>query len=496
MTKKKEIEQGSKKLQVLYAIFEADPFIKTGGLGDVGGSLPSAVCKEGVDMRVILPKLSSIPEQYRNRMKKVAECTVPLGWRNQYCGIEMLKEKGVTYYFIDNEYYFKREKPYGYGDDGERIAYFSKAILESLQHIPGFFPDVIHCNDWHTALVPVFLREHYMGLEEYTKIKTVFSVHNLKFQGIYPGEMLGDVLGLADIKNAADQLTYGDAVNFMKGALNYSDRLTTVSPTYAEEICTSWYGEDMEEIFLRRHDVLSGILNGIDTYKHSPGRDANIVQKYNASTVKAGKAANKEALQKELGLAVEPDIPLVVLISRLTEQKGLDLINFILEELLQEDIQVAVLGVGDKDYEDAFKHFESVMPEKMSACIKFDLGLSARFYAGADMLLMPSRFEPCGLSQMIAMRYGTLPIVRETGGLKDTVIDCRDGDPEGCGFSFPDYNAHQLLFAIKDAADLYRNDKKAWQALVKRAMKRDFSWKNSAKSYIGLYEELYDQMLS
>lgn len=479
-----------KKLQVLYAIFEADPFIKTGGLGDVGGSLPAAICKEGVDMRVILPKLHTIPEQYRKRMKKVAECTVPLGWRNQYCGVEMLKEKGVTYYFIDNEYYFKRENPYGYGDDGERIAYFSKAVLECLQYIPGFFPDVIHCNDWHTALVPVFLREHYMELEEYKKIKTVFSVHNLKFQGIYSGYMLGDVLGLQDVKNAADQLKYGDAINFMKGALNYSDRLTTVSPTYAEEICTSWYGEDMEDIFLRRHEVLSGILNGIDVYKHSPGRDKNIVQKYNSTTFKAGKAANKAALQEELGLKVDPDVPLIVLISRLTEQKGLDLITFILEELLAEDVQIAILGVGDKDYEDAFKHFENLMPDKMRACIKFDLGLSARFYAGADMLLMPSRFEPCGLSQMIAMRYGTLPIVRQTGGLKDTVIDCRDGNPEGCGFAFPDFNAHELLFAIKDAAEIYRNDKKRWDALVKYAMKKDFSWKNSAKSYIELYEEL------
>ena len=490
MTKEKKIEQGAKKLQVLYAIFEADPFIKTGGLGDVGGSLPAAICKEGVDMRVILPKLHTIPEQYRKRMKKIAECTVPLGWRNQYCGVEMLKEKGVTYYFIDNEYYFKRENPYGYGDDGERIAYFSKAVLECLQHIPGFFPDVIHCNDWHTALVPVFLREHYMELEEYSKIKTVFSVHNLKFQGIYHGDMLGDVLGLADVKNAADQLKYGDAVNFMKGALSYSDRLTTVSPTYAEEICTPWYGEDMEDIFLRRHEVLSGILNGIDVYKHSPGRDKNIVQKYNSTTFKTGKAANKAALQEELGLKVDPDVPLIVLISRLTEQKGLDLITFILEELLAEDVQIAILGVGDKDYEDAFKHFENLMPDKMNACIKFDLGLSARFYAGADMLLMPSRFEPCGLSQMIAMRYGTLPIVRQTGGLKDTVIDCRDGNPEGCGFAFPDFNAHELLFAIKDAAEIYRNDKKRWDALVKYAMKKDFSWKNSAKSYIELYEEL------
>ena len=485
--------QTAEKLKILYAVFEADPFIKTGGLGDVGGSLPAAVRREGADIRVILPKLLSIPEKYRARMKKVAECTVPLGWRNQYCGVETLREKGVTYYFIDNEYYFKRENPYGYDDDGERIAYFSKAVTECLQHIPGFFPDVIHCNDWHTALIPVFLREHYMEIESYRRIKTVFSVHNIKFQGIFGGDMLGNVLGLSDVKAAADQLSYGDAVNFMKGALNYSDRLTTVSPTYAEEICTPWYGENMQDIFLRRKNVLTGILNGIDTYKYSPGRDNSITEKYNFSSVKKGKAANKAALQKELGLKEDPDVPLIVLISRLTEQKGLDLVKFILDELLHEDVQMAVLGVGDKEYEDAFRYFQSIVPEKMSACIKFDQGLSSRFYAGADILLMPSKFEPCGLSQMIAMRYGTIPVVRETGGLKDTVTDCRDGSEDGCGFSFPDYNAHQLLFAVKDAAAIYRDDKKAWQQLVKRAMKKDFSWKKSAKSYMELYEQLAEE---
>ena len=486
MTRKPE----KNKLQILYAIFEAEPFIKTGGLGDVGGSLPSAVCKEGADMRVILPKLDTIPSEYKEKMRKIAEFTVPLAWRSQYCGVETLKRKGVTYYFIDNEYYFKRPSPYGYGDDGERIAFFSKAVLESLQWIPGFSPDVIHCNDWHTALVPVFLREQYMALPAYAKIRTVFSVHNLRFQGIFPGYLLGDVLGLSQSKPAVDQLSFGDAVNYMQGALYYSDRLTTVSPSYAEEIKTAWYGEHMEEIFQRRQSVLSGILNGIDLYRYSPGRDPYIAEKYNASTFRKGKSANKAALQKQLGLKQDPDVPLIVMISRLTEQKGLDLVLGILEELLREDLQLAVLGVGDEKYESAFRHYQSIMPDKVRACMTFDLAMSSRFYAGADLLLMPSRFEPCGLSQMIAMRYGTIPVVRETGGLKDSVIPYNRYEDTGDGFGFANYNAHELLYAVKQGVELYRESRSSWDALVKRAMRKDFSWKRSAKQYIELYEEL------
>lgn len=489
----KRAKQKPKALQVLYVVFEADPFIKTGGLGDVGGSLPSAICKAGVDMRVILPKLSFIPQEYRDQMKKVAEFNVPLGWRNQYGGLEKLKYKGVTYYFIDNEYYFKRSAPYGHMDDGERIAYFSKAVLEAIRYMPGFSPDIIHCNDWHTALTPLFLREHYMGMEEYRKIKTVFSVHNLKYQGVFPRDMLGNVLGLADSKAAVDQLSFGDAINYMQGALYYSDRLTTVSPTYAEEVCSAWYGEHVDEIFRQRYSILSGILNGIDTYKNSPGRDPYITQKYNASTFKKGKAANKAALQKELGLAVNPDTPLLVLISRLTEQKGLDLILAVLDEMLGLDLQFAVLGVGDAKYEDAFLHFQGIMPERMSARITFDPIMSSRYYAGADMLLMPSKFEPCGLSQMMAMHYGTVPIVRETGGLKDSVEPYNQFEETGDGFSFANYNAHELLSTVKAALDVYHNHKDSWNGLVKRGMRKDFSWKNSAQQYIQLYEGLICQ---
>lgn len=491
---KRAPSKSSNKLQVLYAVFEADPFIKTGGLGDVGGSLPPAICKAGPDMRVVLPKLGSIPAEYKEKMRKIAEFTVPLGWRNQYCGIEKLKHKGVTYYFLDNEYYFKRPAPYGYMDDGERIAFFSKAVLECLQYIPDFSPDIIHCNDWHTALVPVFLREHYMGLADYQKIRTVFSIHNLKFQGIFPNNMLGNVLGLSYNKAAVDQLSYGrDAINFMQGALFYSDRLSTVSPSYAEEICTPWFGEQMDGIFQQRRSILSGILNGIDVYANSPGRDANIEQKYNAATFKKGKAANKAALQRQLGLAENPDIPLLVIISRLTEQKGLDLVLRVLAEMLGQNLQLAVLGVGEAKYEDAFLHFQGIMPDKMAAYINFDLPMSSRFYAGADMLLMPSKFEPCGLSQMAAMRYGTLPIVRETGGLKDSVIPYNEFEEIGDGFSFANYNAHDMLFTITYAIDIYCNHRKSWDDMIRRAMRKDFSWKQSAQKYIELYEGLLCQ---
>lgn len=491
---KRSPSRAASKMQVLYAVFEADPFIKTGGLGDVGGSLPPAICKAGADMRVVLPKLGSIPTEYKEKMRKIAEFTVPLSWRNQYCGIERLKHKGVTYYFLDNEYYFKRPAPYGYMDDGERIAFFSKAVLECLQHIPDFSPDIIHCNDWHTALVPVFLREHYMGLPDYRKIRTVFSIHNLKFQGIFPDNMLGNVLGLSYNKPAVDQLSYGwDAINFMQGALFYSDRLSTVSPSYAEEICTPWFGENMDRIFRQRRSILSGILNGIDAYANSPGRDVNLEQKYNATTFKKGKAANKAALQRQLGLAENPDIPLLVIISRLTEQKGLDLVLRVLEEMLRENLQLAVLGVGEAKYEDAFLHFQGIMPDKMAAYINFDRPMSSRFYAGADMLLMPSKFEPCGLSQMAAMRYGTLPIVRETGGLKDSVIPYNEFEETGDGFSFANYNAHEMLFTIRYAIDIYCNHRGSWDNMIRRAMRKDFSWKQSAQKYIELYEGLLCQ---
>lgn len=482
------------KTNVIFAAFEAAPFIKTGGLGDVGGALPPALNKSGCNVKVILPKLSIIPEKYKKKMEPVQTFTVPLSWRNQYCGVEKLTYHGVTFYFLDNEYYFKRDKVYGHLDDGERVAFFSKAVLESILKVEELQCDILHCNDWHTALVPVFLREFYMGSEKMAKIKTVFSVHNLKFQGIFSKEMLGDVLGL-DSEAAASQLCQGnDTINLMKGALLYSDILSTVSPTYAEEIKGSYFGEQMEGIFNMRSDRLFGILNGIDTTEYDPKKDKKIPATFDKENL-AGKAICKAELQRRIGLEVKENTPLIILITRLTEQKGLDLILYILDELLQEDIQIAVLGTGDEKYENALTEAESRYKGKMCAYLAFDPALSHLFYAGADLLMMPSRFEPCGLSQMIAMRYGTLPVVRETGGLKDSVIPYNKYTGEGTGFSFSEFNAHQFLFVLKDAIDVYRSDKEAWNKLVIQAMETDVSWKIHAKEYSGIYKKLMEGSL-
>ena len=480
-----------KKAKVLFATFEAVPFVKTGGLGDVGGSLPGALNKAGAEVRVILPKFATIPQRYRDAMTHVTDFYVELGWRRQYCGIEMLEYNGVIWYFVDNEYYFGRSYPYGFFDDGERIAFFSKAVCECVRHL-DFKPDVLHCNDWHTALSPVFLRELYQGLEEYEHIKTVYTVHNLKFQGKFADSMFGDVLGLGDCPAAAGQLLEPGCVNFMRGALCYSDRLTTVSPTYAEEVCTPFYGEGLEGIYNARRHVLSGILNGIDIKEYNPRSDADIYVKFGPTTV-AKKAVNKTRLQEELGLTVNKDIPMIGIISRLTDQKGFDLVNHILGELLQEEVQLVVLGVGQPEYENAFRAFAAQYPEKVSANICFDAAMSHKIYACADMVLVPSLFEPCGLSQMIAMRYGTLPIVRETGGLKDSVQPYNEFTGEGNGFSFANYNAHELLFTIQRALRLYRDNRPAWDGLVANAFATDFSWKKSAKEYVRLYRELLEE---
>ena len=477
-----------RKKRILFAAFEAVPFIKTGGLGDVAGVLPGVLNGKDFDVRVVLPKLSSIPKQYTDKMQYVASLTVPLSWRKQYCGIEVLKHNGVTYYFLDNEYYFRRERAYGYGDDCERIAFFSKAILECLQFLPDFVPDLIHCNDWHTALVPVFLHEHYGHLAQYRGIKTIFTIHNLKFQGLFTRAYLWDVLGLGGTP-AEPQITQGDAINLMRGAVCYADWLTTVSPTYAQEICTGYYGEQLDGLFRSRHERLSGILNGIDYKEYNPETDSMIPARYSVEDM-SGKAACKAALQEELGLEVNPEIPLICMISRLTEQKGMDLLVFILDEFLHSNAQVAVLGTGDDRYEHDMRHFAATFPGKCAAMLRFDSALSHRFYAGADLLLMPSQFEPCGLSQMIAMRYGTLPIVRETGGLKDTVIPYNQYTGEGTGFSFANYNAHELLFTMQTACKLFSENPEAFAQLQKQAMEADFSWAVSAEQYKELYLNL------
>lgn len=479
---------GKRPLHVVFASAEAAPFVKTGGLGDVAGSLPAALQEAGAEVVVMVPKYSTIPAQYLEKMEHVAEFYVPLGWRNEYCGLERLVHEGVTYLFLDNEHYFKRDCPYGAFDDGERFAFFSKAITEALQHMPdGFECDILHCNDWHTAMAPVFLREFYQGLPLYDKVKTVYSIHNIAFQGQYSDYLLGDVLGLHDVEAAARQLRCdAQSVNYMLGAINYSDAITTVSPSYAEEIRTPEYGEGLDGALRRRQNVLYGIVNGIDTVKNDPATDPRIAANYSVGNM-AGKAACKAAIQEELGLEVRDDRPLMVMVTRLTRQKGMDLVSYSLERILEGGVQVAVLGTGDTEYEDALRWFEGMYPGQMAARIQFDPALSQRMYAGADMFLMPSLFEPCGLSQMISMRYGTLPIVRETGGLRDTVQPYNQYTGEGTGFSFTHFNGEEMGDAVFRAARLFWDDRDAWNALVANAMQTDFSWKVSAQRYLDLY---------
>lgn len=482
-----------KKMQVVFASAEAAPFVKTGGLGDVAGSLPRALVAAGADVIVMVPKYGTIASEYTDRMEHVADFYVSLGWRNEYCGLERLVIDGVTYLFIDNERYFKRDYPYGFFDDGERFAFFSKAVTESLQHLPeGFQCDVLHCNDWHTALAPVFLREFYQGLPLYERVKTVFSIHNIAFQGQYADTILNDILGMAHIPNAARQLRCDErSINYMQGALDYSDAITTVSPSYAWEIQTPEYGEGLDGILRRRSNVLSGILNGIDTDAWNPATDPMIHANYSAADM-SGKKACKAALQEELGLEVRDDRPLMVMVTRLTRQKGMDLVTYALDRILSGGVQVAVLGTGD--YEEPMRYFANKYPGTCAARITFDNALSHRMYAGADMFLMPSLFEPCGLSQIIAMRYGTLPIVRETGGLKDTVTPYNQYSGEGTGFSFTHFNGDEMGDAVFRAARLFWDDRAAWDALVTQAMEADFSWTRSAGDYMNLYLDLRPDM--
>ncbi len=479
-------------LHVVFASAEAAPFVKTGGLGDVAGSLPAALQEAGAKVIVMVPKYSTIDAAWRDQMEHVCDFMVPLGWRNEYCGLERLVHDGITYLFIDNERYFKRDYPYGFFDDGERFAFFSKAITESLQHLPdGFVCDVLHCNDWHTAMAPVFLREFYQGLPLYENVKTVYSIHNIAFQGQYSDYVLGDILGLDGVEAAARQLrSDSDSINYMLGAINYSDAVTTVSPSYAEEIRTPEYGEGLDEALRRRQNVLSGIVNGIDVQKNDPANDKRIAATFSVKDM-SGKAACKAAIQEELGLEVRDDRPLMVMVTRLTRQKGMDLVTYALERILAGGVQVAVLGTGDHDYEDALRWFESMYPGQMAARIQFDPALSQRMYAGADLFLMPSLFEPCGLSQMIAMRYGTLPVVRETGGLRDTVRPYNQYTGEGTGFSFTHFNGEEMGDTVFRAARLFWDDRDAWNQLVAQAMDVDFSWKASAQRYLDLYLGLH-----
>ena len=493
-----KMPQQVKKLHVVFASGEAAPFVKTGGLGDVAGSLPQALAAAGCDVVVMVPKYDTIAAEYTDNMHHAGEFYVPLGWRNEYCGMEVLEHGGVNYVFLDNEHYFHRGYPYGFFDDGERFAFFSKAVCESLQHLgcvqEGFTCDVLHCNDWHTAMAPVFLREFYMESPLYAHVRTVFSIHNIAFQGQFSAKMLNDVLGLAHIPAAAFQLTCGpDAINFMQGALNYTDAITTVSPTYAGEIQTPEYGEGLDGILRRRSGILHGIVNGIDTKAFDPETDPKIAANF-ARGDRAGKAACKKALQEELGLEVRDDRPLMVMVTRLTRQKGMDLVTYSLDRILSNGVQVAVLGTGDAEYENALRYFEGKYPGTMAARIQFDPALSQRMYAAADLFLMPSLFEPCGLSQMIAMRYGTLPVVRETGGLKDTVAPYNQFTGEGTGFTFTHFNGDEMGDAVFRGARLFWDDHEAWDKLVDNAMACDFSWKRSADAYLNVYRSLQPEL--
>ena len=469
-------------MKVLYATSEALPFIASGGLGDVAGSLPHALRKRLIGCRVVLPMYDTIKQKLKDTMKFITHISVPVAWRRQYCGIFEAKYNGVIYYLIDNQYYFKRDTIYGHYDDAERFAFFSRAVLEIIPYI-DFKPDIIHCNDWQTALTPVYYSAMYANSPGYENIKTIFTIHNIQYQGVYGKELLEDVLGIPADK--ASLLEYDGCINFMKGAIECADKVTTVSPSYADEILDPWYSHGLDSILNERRYKLSGILNGIDTVGYDPATDKCIKANFSADDV-SGKKIDKKALQKEMGLPVKPGVPVIGMVTRLVSHKGLDLVKGILDELLAtSEMQLVVLGSGDYEYESYFRWIAEKYPDKVGLRIGFVPELARKIYAGADMFLMPSKSEPCGLSQMVALRYGTVPIVRETGGLRDSITDCGDG--KGNGFTFKSYNAHDMLDAIRRALTLYYNGD--WNELVLRALNCDFSWGRSANAYIRLYKE-------
>ena len=470
-------------MKVLFASSEALPFMASGGLGDVAGSLPHALRKRLIGCRVVMPMYDTIRQELKDKMKFITHISVPVAWRRQYCGIFEAKHNGVIYYLLDNQYYFKRNTIYGHYDDAERFAFFSRAILEIIPHI-DFKPDIIHCNDWQTALTPVYYSAMYANSPGYENIKTIFTIHNIQYQGIYGMELLQDVLGIPADK--ASLLEYDGCVNFMKGAIECADKVTTVSPSYANEILDPWYSHGLDSILNERRYKLSGILNGIDTVGYDPETDKDIKANYSAADP-SGKKKDKEELQKLMNLPVKPNVPIVGMVTRLVSHKGLDLVKGILDELLSKaEMQLVVLGSGDYEYESYFRWIAEKYPDKVGLRLGFVPDLARKIYAGADMFLMPSKSEPCGLSQMVALRYGTIPIVRETGGLRDSITDCGDG--KGNGFTFKSYNAHDMLDSIYRALTLYYNGD--WNELVLRALNCDFSWGRSANAYIRLYKEL------
>ena len=472
-------------MKVLFAASEAHPFIKTGGLGDVMGALPKSLTKLGVDARVVIPKYKNIKDELKQKLQFVKWFTVSVGWRNQYCGVFQYQYNGVIYYFIDNEYYFNRDGLYGYFDDGERFAFFNRAVLEFIKQI-DWQPDLINCNDWQTGMVPVLLNLEYKKDEFYSKIKTVFSIHNLLFKGSFSPKVLPELFGYDYMPLVNGSVELDGSVSFLKGGLNYCDQITTVSNTYAEEIKTPQYGEGLDGFLRSKSYYLMGIVNGIDYEEFNPQDDKLIFKNFNINSID-NKVQNKLSLQRELGLPQKKDTPMIGLISRLTHQKGCDLIVNMIDRLLQRDIQIVILGTGDYWYEETFKNLQYRYPDKVSANIKFDNTLAHKIYAATDMFLMPSLFEPCGLGQLIALRYGSIPIVRETGGLKDTISPYNQYNGVGNGFGFKNFNSNELMQIIEYALTIY-NDKNAWNNIIRQAMNSDNSWEKSAMQYKWLYE--------
>ena len=476
-------------MKILFAASECVPFVKTGGLADVVGALPKEILKAGEDVRVILPLYKAIDQSWRDQMEHMLYFYINLGWRRQYVGIMKLVYAGITFYFVDNEQYFGRDYIYGMGgDEGERFAFFCRAVLEALTKI-DFVPDVIHCHDWQTGLIPILLKAQYKQLEHYKNIRTVFTIHNLQYQGLFPIDMMEDLLYLGPWAYTSEALEFFGMCSCMKGGIVFADEVTTVSPTYSEEIQTAYYGERLDGLLRSRVDHLSGILNGIDTTEYDPEHDTYIAQNYTAESYDR-KVENKLALQRELGLTVDAEIPVIAMITRLSGQKGLDLVECVLPEIMNTGAQLVVLGTGESRYVDLFSWAQWKYPNQVSANFQMNNVLSHKIYAGADLFLMPSLFEPCGLSQLISLRYGTLPVTRETGGLRDTVLAYNEYTGDGNGFTFLYYNAHDMLHVIENAVRMFHNQRDIFNGLAIRAMKGQYGWDQSAKKYIALYEKL------
>ena len=478
-------------MKILFAASESVPFVKTGGLADVVGALAPVLAKEGHDVRVVIPMFSAIPKEYTDQFSHVCDFEIQLGWRRQYCGIEMLKKDGVIWYFVDNKFYYGRPYIYGMGgDEYERFGFFCRGVLNMLP-LTGFQPDVIHAHDWQSGMIPALLKIQYIHLPFYQNIRTIFTIHNLQYQGIFGIREVQDVLGLGDSLWTNDKLECYGCANFMKSALVYSDLITTVSPSYAEEIQTAYYGERLDGLLRARKNDLFGVLNGIDMEDYNPATDRNIAENYTAEDL-SGKAVCKQKLQENLGLDPDQNIPIIGMVVRLSNQKGLDLVDYVISDLMKKDIQLVVLGMGEGRYFNLFSWAEGEYKGRVAARFTMDHALAHQIYAGSDMFLMPSQFEPCGLSQMIAMRYGTLPIVRETGGLRDTVLSYNEANGEGNGFSFFNYNVHDMLHTIERAIDYFCGQPDIWRKLQVRGMNSDFSWKHSAGEYLKLYMRLFE----